>query len=132
MKKPGQREKRQGRQVLKRPRVKLPESQFEFKARLAALEARLNLLEEAADQNTRVFSDSIKMAEISLFVMQRIQNDVLNGILRFTGGSCLIDFQGYLIEFLLCTEILPLFIKTFAPAEVVQELEEPGTFVFGG
>jgi len=89
--------------------------------RLAQMEAQLTRLGEAFDQNTDVFSESLKYAESMHLIFQRVLNDMANGTLRCLGDEEYyrenpstsvrpvdpenpkkIDFHSYIREYWLC------------------------------
>ncbi len=85
--------------------------------RVGQSESALQRLGDAFDQNSEVFSESIKMLEVMGVVMQRCMNDMLNQTVRCFGDKLSgapnevplrssaypqIDFNSYLREYWLC------------------------------
>lgn len=110
--------------------------------RVAQLEVRLEAYGKAFDQNTQVFSDSLKMAESMQMVFQRVMNDyVQHGSFTFEKYG-LPDWHEYMRYYWLC-ELVADFARWLAglnPQPVQAEeskLVRPGdeqieTTIFGG
>ncbi len=93
----------------------LPRPGYLMHQRLTSLEALVERLGQVADQNTSMFSESLKMLEVISVVQQRVTNDTLNGVVRCFGDvtaesgvpiraatPASIDFASYMREYWLC------------------------------
>jgi hypothetical protein len=103
--------------------------------RVAALEAEIERITRAFDQNCEAFVDSFRMVEASLHVYQRILNDMLNGTVRVTGGGLAkqVDFDSYLREYQTCL-VFAEFAHWLATLQrpVPARAGDDDTIVFGG
>lgn len=99
------------------PAVVNPSQSRLLHQRVATVESSLSRLVEVSDQNTAVFSDSLRSFDNLSVVLQRVMNDMVNGTVRCFGDipaetetgrpvrvgvPSQIDFQSYFLEFQLC------------------------------
>ena len=106
---------------------KQPEQAEALDPRVAALEFRVRRLEALADEKFEIVSDSLLSMSANIAVLQRVEHDRERGCLRkgfsrtFELGSEKseywegIDFEGYMIEYLLCTQVLPFLASLAKP-----------------
>ena len=101
--------------------------------RLSGVERDLHRLAEVSDQNTHVFSDSLRMLESMGIVMQRVMNDVAAGTVRRVDER--IDFQSYIQEYQLCLVMAGFaqWCGTLQPQEeTIIKATTQDVVVFGG
>ena len=104
-------------------------------ARVAALEAEIERITRVFDQNFRAFVDSFQIAEASMHVYQRIQNDMLNGTVRVTSAGLAkqVDFDSYMREYQTCLAFAEFahWLGTL-PRPSLALAGDDDTIVFGG
>lgn len=95
--------------------------------RLSQLEAKVDRLGDAFDQNTEVFSESLKMTEAMHCVLQRALNDqAAHG--EYTYANCgMPDWQEYMRYFWLC-QLMADFAHWLSGLQVQSNME-PGTLI---